>query len=143
YGQGIGQELVSPIHTIPTKDRFSLVTAFLMKYYGQGTGHSLDEPLHTITSGGNKFGLVTVAGINYQITDIGMRMLQPHELFLAQGFPKEYIIDKDYKGRKYPKSAQVARCGNSVPPPFAEALVRANLPEMCVNREMVKYSLQA
>ncbi|WP_227397343.1 DNA cytosine methyltransferase, partial [Jeotgalibacillus aurantiacus] len=143
YGQGIGQELVSPIHTIPTKDRFSLVTAFLMKYYGQGTGHILDEPLHTITSGGNKFGLVTVAGINYQITDIGMRMLQPHELFLAQGFPKEFIIDKDYKGRKYPKSAQVARCGNSVPPPFAEALVRANLPEMCVNREMVKYSLQA
>lgn len=63
-----------------------------------------------------------------------MRMLQPHELFAAQGFPREYIIDRDYKGNKYSKTQQVARCGNAVPPPFAEALVRANLPELCLKK---------
>lgn len=76
-------------------------------------------------------GLVTVDGITYRIVDIGMRMLQPHELYRAQGFPEWYIIDRDYRGVKYAKDKQVARCGNAVPPPFAEALVRANLPEMC------------
>ena len=76
-------------------------------------------------------GLVTADGIVYRIVDIGMRMLQPHELYRAQGFPEWYIIDRDYRGVKYAKDKQVARCGNAVPPPFAEALVRANLPEMC------------
>ncbi|OAT52152.1 C-5 cytosine-specific DNA methylase [Kluyvera georgiana ATCC 51603] len=76
-------------------------------------------------------GLVAVDGITYRIVDIGMRMLQPHELYRAQGFPEWYIIDQDYTGKKYPKDKQVARCGNAVPPPFAEALVRANLPELC------------
>jgi len=76
-------------------------------------------------------GLVTVNGIVYRIVDIGMRMLQPHELYRAQGFPDWYIIDRDYRGVKYAKDKQVARCGNAVPPPFAEALVRANLPELC------------
>ncbi|ECJ2265143.1 DNA cytosine methyltransferase [Salmonella enterica subsp. salamae] len=79
-------------------------------------------------------GLVTVDGITYRIVDIGMRMLQPHELYRAQGFPDWYIIDRDYRGVKYPKDKQVARCGNAVPPPFAEVLVRANLPELCVDR---------
>ncbi|EPT2445144.1 DNA cytosine methyltransferase [Enterobacter hormaechei] len=79
-------------------------------------------------------GLVTVDGITYRIVDIGMRMLQPHELYRAQGFPEWYIIDRDYRGVKYAKDKQVARCGNAVPPTFAEALVRANLPEMCVTR---------
>lgn len=76
-------------------------------------------------------GLVTIDGVVYRIVDIGMRMLQPHELYRAQGFPEWYIIDQDYTGTKYAKDKQVARCGNAVPPPFAEALVRANLPEMC------------
>ena len=86
----------------------------------------------------NSFGvseLVTIKGIVYRIVDIGMRMLQPHELYRAQGFPEWYIIDRDYRGVKYAKDKQVARCGNAVPPPFAEALVRANLPEMCVNKQ--------
>ncbi|WP_072277110.1 DNA cytosine methyltransferase [Kluyvera cryocrescens] len=81
-------------------------------------------------------GLVTVDGITYRIVDIGMRMLQPHELYRAQGFPEWYIIDQDYSGKKYAKDKQVARCGNAVPPPFAEALVRANLPELCRAREI-------
>lgn len=77
----------------------------------------------------------TVDGVTYRIVDIGMRMLQPHELYRAQGFPEWYIIDQDYRGVKYAKDKQVARCGNAVPPPFAEALVRANLPELCGVKE--------
>lgn len=76
-------------------------------------------------------GLVTISGVVYRIVDIGMRMLQPRELYAAQGFPEWYIIDRDYMGTRYAKDKQVARCGNAVPPPFAEALVRVNLPEMC------------
>ncbi|MEB1112137.1 DNA cytosine methyltransferase [Citrobacter portucalensis] len=81
-------------------------------------------------------GLVTVGGVTYRIVDIGMRMLQPHELYRAQGFPEWYIIDQDYRGQKYAKDKQVARCGNAVPPPFAEALVRANLPELCQPKQI-------
>ncbi|MGX7353278.1 DNA cytosine methyltransferase [Citrobacter sp. ESY80] len=81
-------------------------------------------------------GLVTVDGITYRIVDIGMRMLQPHELYRAQGFPEWYIIDQDYRGQKYAKDKQIARCGNAVPPPFAEALVRANLPELCQSKQI-------
>lgn len=128
--KGAGIDIRNPLHTITVKDHHSLVTAFLTKYYGSGIGQSLDEPLHTIPTK-DRFGLVTVRGEDYRITDIGMRMLQPRELFNAQGFPEEYIIDRDNEGNNYPKSAQVARCGNSVPPPFAEHLVRANLPELC------------
>lgn len=80
-------------------------------------------------------GLVTISGVVYRIVDIGMRMLQPHELYRAQGFPEWYIIDRDYMGTSYAKDKQVARCGNAVPPPFAEALVRVNLPEMCLAKE--------
>ena len=60
-----------------------------------------------------------------------MRMLQPRELFLAQGFVEDYIIDVDQDGNPIPKAKQVARCGNAVPPPFAKALVEVNLPELC------------
>ena len=132
-----GQTLQEPIATIPTANRFGLVNAFLTKYYGSDIGQQIDDPLHTITTR-DRFGLVTIHGQDYQIVDIGMRMLQPHELFAAQGFPNNYIIDRDYTGKTYPKTAQVARCGNAVPPPFADALVRANLPEMCVESNRYK-----
>lgn len=82
--------------------------------------------------GPDSTGLVSLGGVVYRIVDIGMRMLQPHELYRAQGFPEWYIIDRDFRGVKYAKDKQVARCGNAVPPPFAEALVRANLPELCM-----------
>ncbi|HGV0258919.1 DNA cytosine methyltransferase [Klebsiella pneumoniae] len=85
--------------------------------------------------GADSTGLVEIAGVTYRIVDIGMRMLQPHELYRAQGFPAWYIIDQDYRGVKYAKYKQVARCGNAVPPPFAEALVKANLPEMCYKKK--------
>lgn len=105
-----------------------LVSAFITKYYGnEKDGCRLTEPMDTIT-GKDRMGLVTVTigGENYIITDIGLRMLQPRELFNAQGFPADYIIDPVYKGRPMTKTAQVRMCGNSVCPPVAEALVREN-----------------
>jgi len=127
-----GQTVTEPIPTITAGGlHVGEVRAFLLKYYGSAdNGQQIEEPLHTVTTK-DRFGLVTIEGTDYQIIDIGMRMLEPHELFAAQGFPEDYVIDRDACGNRYPKSAQVARCGNSVPPPFAEALVRANLPEFC------------
>lgn len=75
--------------------------------------------------------LFRIGGEWYFMADIGLRMLTPRELYRANGFPDDYIIDHDYTGKPYGKSKQVARCGNAVPPPFATALVRANLPEWC------------
>mgnify|MGYP000899358669 CR=1 FL=1 len=129
-----GQAIDRPLMTVDASNRYGLLTAFLIKYYGQGEGQTLAETLHTITTK-DKFGVVAVRGEMYQIVDIGMRMLTPRELFNAQGFPADYIIDRDADGKSYPKSAQVARCGNAVPPPFAEEIVRANLPEMCGKSE--------
>jgi len=100
------------------EQRAAQVLAFLREYCGEDSD-----------------GLATVDGVVYRIVDIGMRMLQPAELYRAQGFPGWYIIDQDYRGVKYAKDKQVARCGNAVPPPFAEALVRANLPDMCTSKE--------
>lgn len=127
-----GQPVTEPMPTITASGlHIGEVRAFLLKYYGnEKEGLKINDPLHTVTSR-DRFGLVTVEGVDYQIVDIGMRMLQPHELYAAQGFPGWYIIDQDYRGVKYAKDKQVARCGNAVPPPFAEALVRANLPELC------------
>lgn len=122
----VGQSLFDPMPTLTNVAHVGEVRAFLIKYYGTATdGLSLREPLHTITAQ-DRFGLVTVHGQQYQIVDIGMRMLEPHELFAAQGFPKNYIIDRDATGKAIPKYKQVARCGNSVCPAIAEALVRAN-----------------
>ena len=75
--------------------------------------------------------LFEIGGAAYFMADIGLRMLTPRELYMANGFPEDYRIERDYTGKEYPKTKQVARCGNAVPPPFATALVRANLPEWC------------
>lgn len=102
------------------------VRSFLLAYYGASETHSLTDPLNTVTSR-DRFGLVTIQGQDYQIVDIGLRMLQPRELFRAQGFPDDYIIGDDpAQGLKLTKSAQVRMCGNSVCPPMAKALILAN-----------------
>ena len=75
--------------------------------------------------------LLQIGGVWYFMADIGLRMLTPRELYRANGFPDDYKIERDYTGKTYGKSKQVARCGNAVPPPFSAALVRANLPEWC------------
>lgn len=126
-----GQSMDEPLTTISCSGaHHAEVQAFLVKYFSNGSAKSVDEPLDTVTTR-DRFALVTIHGEEYIITDIKMRMLQPRELFNAQGFPPEYIIDKDYKGHEYSKTKQVARCGNAVTPPVATALVRANLPEYC------------
>lgn len=127
---GAGIDLRSPTDTITQVDHHALVQAFLIKYYGSDTGQSLHEPLHTIPTK-DRFGLVQIENENYRIVDITMRMLQPHELSLAQGLPKDYIIDRDPEGKKVSKAIQTARIGNMVVPQCAKALVQANLPELC------------
>lgn len=127
-----GRDISQPLPTITAGDgHFGEVRAFLIKYYGQGTGQDMRDPLDTITSH-DRFGIVTIKGVDYQIVDIGLRMLEPKELYGCQGFPEDYIIDIDYTGKAYPRAEQVRRCGNAVCPPIPAALVRANLPEMCV-----------
>ncbi|MEM8580709.1 MAG: DNA cytosine methyltransferase [Pseudomonadota bacterium] len=108
----------------------AMVSAFMVKYYGQGVGQGANEPLHTITTK-ERFGLVIVEieGTSYVITDIGMRMLTPRELYRAQGFPDDYIIDRGLDGKRFTKTAQIRMCGNSVPPDLAAALVAANWTE--------------
>lgn len=132
YKTGTGQDLREPLHTVTTSPgHFGEVRAFLVKYYGQGTGQELTEPLDTVTSR-DRFGLVTIDGTDYKIADIGLRMLDPRELYGCQGFPEDYIIDHDYTGKAYSRSEQVKRCGNAVCPPIPAALVRVNLPELCI-----------
>jgi DNA (cytosine-5)-methyltransferase 1 len=134
-GTNTGQPTDTPLQTVTAggqhfgEVKTTLANEGYDEYRAQLTADFLRE-----YCGEDCTGLVTVDGITYRIVDIGMRMLQPHELYRAQGFPEWYIIDRDYRGVKYAKDKQVARCGNAVPPPFAEALVRANLPEMCVTR---------
>lgn len=134
YKTGIGQDIREPLGTVTANaggGHFGEVRAFLIKYYGQGTGQDIKEPLDTVTAR-DRFGLVTIEGVEYQIVDIGLRMLEPRELYGCQGFPDDYIIDHDYTGKTYPRSEQVRRCGNAVCPPIPAALVRANLPDLCV-----------
>lgn len=116
-GQHVGEVKTTLAIEDYDEARAQQVLAFLQEYCGE-----------------DSTGLVEISGVTYRIVDIGMRMLQPHELYRAQGFPEWYIIDQDYRGVKYAKDKQVARCGNAVPPPFAEALVKANLPEMCATK---------
>lgn len=126
-----GQPIDEPLTTISCSGaHHAEVQAFLVKCFSTGAAKSVNEPLDTVLTE-DRFALVTIHGEEYIITDIKMRMLQPRELFNAQGFPDDYIIDTDADGKPYPKSKQVARCGNAVTPPVAAALVRANLPEYC------------
>ena len=136
YKSGTGQDIREPLHTVTTSPgHFGEVRAFLTKYYGGGTGQDIKVPLDTITAQ-DRFGLVTIYGTEYQIVDIGLRMLEPKELYGCQGFPDDYIIDRDCDGKPYPRAEQVRRCGNAVCPPIPTALVRANLKELCVAKRL-------
>lgn len=138
-----GKDIRQPLPTITAGDgHFGEVRAFLIKYYGQGTGQDIEQPLDTVTAR-DRFGLVTIEGVDYQIVDIGLRMLEPRELYGCQGFPDDYIIDHDYTGKTYPRSEQVRRCGNAVCPPIPAALVKANLPELCVAERMPNMQIEA
>ena len=138
YGTGEGQRTSDPLGTVTAKDRFGLVTLKLVKLRPrQPCGHwpEIREMLNRYCDywiADDEIIVLDIGGVDHIIVDIGLRMLTPRELFAAQGFPPDYIIDVDCEGNSYPKSEQVARCGNAVPPPFAVALVRANLPELCI-----------
>lgn len=124
-----GQAVSEPMPTITAGgNHVGEVRAFLLKYYGTNIGLDVSTPIHTVPTR-DRFGLVTVHDEAYQIVDIGMRMLQPHELFAAQGFPEDYIIDRDHLGNQFTKTKQIARCGNAVCPDMARALVQANMVE--------------
>lgn len=143
-GDNIGQPDTEPLHTVSAQGtHFAEVRAFLIKYYGnEREGIEIDGPLHTVTAR-DRFGIVTVEGEEYAINDIGLRMLAPRELFRAQGFPENYIIDRglaiDQEGniiwKPLTKTAQVRMVGNSVCPPLAAALVRANCADMIAIKE--------
>ena len=112
------------LHTIMAGgSHYGAVAAFLTKYYDRNIGQDVREPLQTVTTK-HRFGLVTVqiGGEPYVISDIGMRMLQPRELYRAQGFPDSYIIDPIHRGKPLTKTAQVRACGNSVCPPLADCV---------------------
>jgi DNA (cytosine-5)-methyltransferase 1 len=120
YNTNIGSDMAEPVPTITGGGQhIGQVRAFLIKYYGTNIGHSMKEPMHTVTSK-DRLGLVTVAGEQYQIADIGLRMLTPRELARAQGFGDDYILTGT-------KSNKVAKIGNSVCPDLAEAIVGANV----------------
>ncbi|STA83301.1 DNA cytosine methyltransferase [Citrobacter koseri] len=131
-----GQKMDQPVPTITAGGQHvgEVKTTLAVEHYDEQRAQQTLAFLREYC-GEDCTGLVDIDGITYRIVDIGMRMLQPHELYRAQGFPDWYIIDRDYRGVKYAKDKQVARCGNAVPPPFAEALVRANLPEMCAEQQ--------
>ena len=126
-GDNIGHAADEPLHTISAQGtHHAEVRAFLTAYYGnEKDGIDPRDPMRTVVSR-ERFGLVTVHGVDYAIVDIGLRMLSPRELFRAQGFPEHYVIDRGANGRKLPKDAQVRMCGNSVCPPLARAIVAAN-----------------
>ena len=146
FGASVGQGLNEPAPTIPAGGggKSSLielqlspeveagalrVAAFLISYYGTENVSDAIEPAPTITTR-DRLALVTVTikGTPYVIVDICLRMLQPAELYKAQGFPADYIISHGADGEPFTKTQQVHMCGNSVSPPPMAALARANDP---------------
>lgn len=152
YKSGIGQNMKAPLHTITTSPghfgqvsifavdykqlqksgvdeeiakKATWASEFIMEYYGSGTGQQVREPLHTVVTK-DRFALITILGNQYAILDVFLRMLKPEELKLAQGFPADYIISRDFNWKKYPICEQVKRIGNSVVPIMARNLVAAN-----------------
>jgi DNA (cytosine-5)-methyltransferase 1 len=134
---GAGGDLERPLKTVTTGGHHALVASFLSKYYGQGVGAELQQPAPTTTTKDRSaLVTVTIAGEPYVVADIAMRMLQPRELYSAQGFHPGYVIDRGADGRRLTKTEQVRMVGNSVCPPMAAALVRANAPGLVVRDEV-------
>lgn len=137
-GDNLGHGADEPMQTVTTSaGEFAVCKAYLAKMHGGdelGYWPLIRDLLNEFcgyTLADDEVLLLEIDGVLYYIADIGLRMLSPRELYNAMGFPPDYIIDRDYEGNEYKKSAQVARCGNAVCPPVASALVRANLPEWC------------
>lgn len=134
-GQDIGQDCRKPLRTITARaGEFAVVRVALSQTGGMGFWPQVRELLNRFCGynlADNECLVLMIGDVGYYIADITLRMLTPRELYNAMGFPPDYQIEHDYLGNAYPKSKQVARCGNAVCPPMAEAVVRANLPEWC------------
>lgn len=136
-GDEVGTQPTEPLPTQTSSGVFAVCRTHLAKIRsGDDLGHwpeirALLNEFCGYALAEDEVLLLEIGGALYYIADIGLRMLSPRELYNAMGFPPDYIIDRDYEGNEYKKSAQVARCGNAVCPPVASALVRANLPEWC------------
>lgn len=137
-GQELGTSPADPIPTITASGSYAMCRAVLAKVDGsQSLGHwpkirTLLNKYCGYNMANDEIILLVIHGIAYFIADILLRMLTPRELYNAMGFPPDYIIDVDHLGRLYPKSKQVARCGNAVCPPMARAMVQFNFPEYCI-----------
>lgn len=135
-GQDIGQRMDKPLRTITAGGGEFAVVGTEIRNYEPGSDLGYWPEIRALlnrhcgyTLADNEVLLLKINGRLWFISDITMRMLTPKELYAAMGFPPDYIIDRDYTGRPYPKNAQVARCGNAVCPQMAAAVVRANMPE--------------
>lgn len=138
YGTEFGEPMSRPLSTVTASGaHHGVVTTYITRAEPGADLHHWPEIRELLTTycgyslGPEDVILFQIGGALYFMADIGLRMLTPHELYQANGFPNDYIIDRDYTGKEYGKAKQVARCGNAVPPPFATALVKANLPEWC------------
>ena len=138
-GQNIGQDPGEPLQTVTAGGgEFALAEVRIEKFApGMNVGRWPEIRALLNRYCGYKLAddeilLLRFYSAWYFLSDISMRMLTPRELYAAMGFPSDYIIDRDYTGRDYPKTEQVARCGNAVCPPMASAVVRANFPEWAV-----------
>ena len=137
-GKDKGQNILDPLMTVTACDgQFADVRTMLVKWDGHtdlGYWSEVRKLLNTYCDyniADDEVLLLNIRGVWYYISDIGLRMLVPRELYDAMGFPHDYIIDRDATGKPIKREDQVARCGNAVCPAVAEALVRANLPECC------------
>lgn len=137
-GEDKGQSCYDPMMTVTSRDgQFASVWTTIVKWDGQsdlGYWANIRAMLNKYCGydlADDEILLLNIHGIWYFISDIGLRMLTPRELYDAMGFPHDYIIDRDTNGNPISRADQVARCGNAVVPLVAEALVRANLPEYC------------
>ncbi len=127
-----GQQLRLPLATVQAGGlHYAETRAYLLKYYDSNDAANVAAPLPTATSL-DRFGLVTVHGEQYVVADIGMRMLSARELYNAQGFPDDYIIDVEVDGKRLSNKAQVRMVGNSVCPPVAAALARAQFEDQVI-----------
>jgi DNA (cytosine-5)-methyltransferase 1 len=127
-----GQQLNLPLATVQAGGlHYAETRAYLLRYYGSNDAARVDDPVQTVTSL-DRFGLVTVHGAQYVVADIGMRMLAARELYRAQGFPDDYLIDIEVDGKRLTNKAQVRMVGNSVCPPVAAALARAQFVDQVI-----------
>jgi DNA (cytosine-5)-methyltransferase 1 len=148
YGQGTGATMDEPCHTVTVDDRFGHVQAALEAPPFTADHETRAREVATFLRDhdawdGGEFVTLEVGGQTFVVVDIGMRMLTPRELFNAQGFPPDYVIEGVWQGidtdaptfKPFPKDVQVSCCGNSVCPPLAEAIIRENCAHLAATTE--------